>query len=89
MGYMLVMTHDDVNGKGANKISYCLETKTLTIFLSVAFFGENLKFVDGAPPPLCEDDALAFDIVTRTHVDRTLPSTPWSEARALAHFGAS
>ena len=85
-GYMLVMAHDDVDGKGSNKLSYCLETKELRIHLSLAFFNENLKFVDGKPPPLSPGKKLEFDIVTRAWVDRK-HSEPWTEARALNHFG--
>jgi hypothetical protein len=87
-GYMLVMTHDDEDGTGNNSLSYCMETKELTITLSLAFFGENFQFVDGATPPTCDDASLEFDIVTRTHVNRLDPNVPtWTEARARAHFG--
>jgi hypothetical protein len=85
---MLVMTHDDANGKGSNKMTYCLETKTLCIHLSLAFFGENLKFIDGQlpPEPPAQAAQLEFDIVTRKWVNRN-EAPPWTEARALAHFG--
>ena len=85
-GYLLVMTHEDQDDKGANKVVYCLETKTLYIHLALAFFGANLKFVTGVAPP--DKDSLEFDIVTRELVDRTSASAAvWTEARARNHFG--
>ena len=86
---MLVMTHTDEDGKGSNKLSYCLETKELKLFLSLGYFNENLTFKEGTQPPECTDPTLEFDIVERAWVDRSLPDTPvWTEDRARAHFGA-
>ena len=75
-------------GCGSNVISYCLETKRLTLRLALGYFGENLKFVKGAsPPPKGEGEGTdhEFDIVTRTYQQRTTAEV-WTEARALAHF---
>ena len=87
-GYLLVMTHDDGNGRGSNVLAYCLETKCLTLRLALGYFGENLKFVKGATPPARAEGETAcheFDIVTRTYQLRT-DGVVWTEARALAHF---
>ena len=93
-GYMLVFTHQDVDGKGANKITYCLETKTLTITLAVGFFNENLEFDDGAEPPACDLEGeydrehVGFDIVNRVWMDRSSADAPvWNEGRALLYYG--
>ena len=89
-GYMLVETWQDQNGKGSNKLMYCMETKELKLFFAVGFYNENLTFVDGAPPPPCEDPSLEYDIVERAWVNRLDPETEkWTEARARARFGAS
>ena len=87
-GYILVMMHDDSDGCGSNVISYCLETKRLTLRLALSYFGENLKFVKGACPPRKgegEGPDHEFDIVTRAYQQRTTGEV-WTEARALAHF---
>ena len=87
-GYLLIMMHADVDGRGSNVISYCLETKRLTLRLALGYFGENLKFVKGArPPPKGEGEGPdhEFDIVSRTYQQLTTAEV-WTEARALAHF---
>jgi len=66
-GFMLPMVHDDKDGKGANRLTYCMETKELRLTLALAFFGENLKFIDGAPPPKAPNGT-KYDITTRAHV---------------------
>ena len=87
-GYVLVMMHDDRNLTGANKISYCIETKKATLVLSLALFGVNMKFKQGASLPPRPDgvpNEHQFDIVTRSFVDRTT-TTVWSEARSVRSF---
>ena len=86
-GYLLVMTHDDEDGRGSTVLSYCVETKRLTLRLALSYFGENLKFIRGArlPPKQEGEGEYQFDIVTRTYQDRA-QAEAWTEARALAHF---
>ena len=67
---------------------YCLETKCLTLRLSLAYFSENLKYQRGATlPPRADHEGRGyeFDIVTRSYQSRTAGEV-WTEARALEHF---
>ena len=85
-GYLLVMMHADEDLRGVNKVSYCLETKKVTITLSLALFGVNLKYKRGASLPPRDAGVPStheFDIVTRTYVDRATSPT-WTEARAVS-----
>ena len=83
---MVVMALEDEDGKGSNKFSYCTETKTFILSLSLAFFGMNLKFISGKPPPAPPEEGMAFDIVTLAYVNRN-NAVAWTRARARAHFG--
>lgn len=87
-GYIVIMTHNDEDGKGANKITYCVESKLFTLTLGAAFFGENLRFVEGAaPPPMPAGKGWAFDIVDGVYVQRGADAVTWTAHRAREHFG--
>ena len=73
------------------ELQYSTETKELTLVLNAGFYGTNMDFIKGCPPP----DAPAnlgknprFDIVERKWLRRSAAGVI-SEARALAHFGLS
>jgi hypothetical protein len=84
-GFLLIMTHNDSDDKGSNRISYCLETKLLEIRLGVAYYGENLNFVKGYSPPEPDvgEAGHVFDIVTRAYrAPGVLPVSTLARARA-------
>ena len=82
-GYMIIMMH------GLNKYSWCQETKLFTLTLALAFFGENLQFVTGEPPPAPPADlpsGAEYDLVSGEHVVRA-DAPAWTVARARAFLG--
>ncbi|KAL1515181.1 hypothetical protein AB1Y20_004242 [Prymnesium parvum] len=86
-GVMVVFAHED--NDYTNKATYCVETKEANFWLSLGFYGTNLKYIDGAKPPPRPDGvsmATEFDIVTGAYVDRH-SADAWTEGRADAHFG--
>ena len=124
---MVVMTHNDEDGKGSNKMMYIKErkvrsrhcgaphvtysvallrepptcshmyahthsscpppcTQIFRLHLALAFYGENLNFVSGVPPPPAPAAGDQFDIVDLKHVNR-VDAAAWTLARANAHFG--
>ena len=90
-GYVVLMTHSDEDGKGANKFTYNIESKVFTLTLGAAFFGENLRFIEGAAPPPKpegdgEDGEWAYDIVDGKYVNR-LDAPVWTAHRAREHYG--
>ena len=77
-GWLLPFFHNDVDGGKTNRLTYRLETKRLTICVSLGFFGEGLKFVRGCEPPprpeeLDDDADPGFDLVSRAWVARRGP----------------
>lgn len=69
---MTIMTHNDEDGKGANKFTYCKETKQFNLYLACGFWGENLTFISGAAPP-------AFRSPSSLSQATTLPASPQSD----------
>ena len=71
------------------ELQYSTETKELTFNLNAGYYGTNMDFVKGCPPPDAPD-ALGknprFDIVTRKWLSR-MGAEVITEARALGHFG--
>lgn len=65
------------------------ETKELNLYLGVGFYGMNLKYVKGAPPPPREagvPNSHEYDIITRTYVNRATART-WTVDRAITNIG--
>ena len=92
-GYLLPFFHEDVDGGDTNKISFNLELKRLTGCLSLGYFGLNLQFIRGVPPPACPpslaDRQPAWDIVSGEWVPREGEgAVVLTAARAHAHFRA-
>ena len=92
MGYLKPFFHDDIDGGNTNVLTYCVETKKLTISLCLAYFDVNAMYVRGSRlPPLPGEDNThtkkAYDIVTGEWVPRAGPgAVVFTEARVQAHL---
>ncbi len=73
-------------------LSYCMESKELRLTLALAFFGENLKCIDGAKPPPPPSTRVKFDIqpvdITRTRCVRRDRARSRSPSAMRASFSA-
>ena len=81
-GYILV------NSEGA-EMAYGTETKEFMLTLPCSFYGTNLDFIRGVPPPPCPDHLgknARYDIVDHNWLPRKNCGII-TEARAVAHFG--
>jgi hypothetical protein len=85
-GFMLVMSDQ------TSSMSYCMETKCLTLLLACAFFGENLLYVKGAKLPKLPKKLLnkdpTFDLVERSWIARE-KAGDLTNGRALEFFELS
>ena len=71
------------------EMRYSTETKELTIFLPSGFYGANLDFVKGVPPPPCPDGLgknPRYDIVERKWIARK-DAGIITHGRAVQYYG--
>ena len=72
------------------ELQYSTETKELTFVLNAGFYGTNMDFVEGCPPPDTPNDLgknPRFEIVAREWLSRKGSAQVITEARAFGHSG--
>ena len=69
----------------SNKISYCMETKVLTVTLAVAHFDETCHHKAGKEPPKPAKPDQDYDPVRREWVDRASTDV-WTQERLYATY---